>query len=211
MSTCYIRIQEKKKKKQKKVTWIFFSCFVFLFPYKLRLSGIYQWVVSLAQKKTICVWCHGGGQEYVFNYFSLILSLGKIYSLISPQSSLLWSRWQIKSTTWIICVPKNVVSQVWAIYQSPGLLSLWHSDNPSKFSGKDCSLCFGHSSPYSKFQNCQFKVQLSHLKGLIHFLTIVQAFLIMPPGKHTAVFLDNWEVQRMFMCRSSSSKYFLWA
>lgn len=46
-------------------------------------------------------------------------------------------------------------------------------------------------------------------KGLVHFLMIVQTFLIMPIGKHTAVFLEHWEVQRMFMCQSSRSKYLL--
>lgn len=45
-------------------------------------------VVFLAQKRTICVWYHGRGQPCIFNYFRLILSIGEISSLISPQSAL---------------------------------------------------------------------------------------------------------------------------
>lgn len=90
-------------------------------------------VVFLAQKRTICVWYHGRGQPCIFNYFRLILSIGEISSLISPQSALFWNCRHIKSTAWITCVPKNVVSQVWAIYQSPTLFSLWHFDSPSQF------------------------------------------------------------------------------
>lgn len=90
-------------------------------------------VIFLALKRTTCVRCHGRGQPCIFNYFHLILSFGVISSLISPQWSLLWNCRHIKSTTWITCVPKNVVSQVWAIHQSPTLLSLWQFDRPGQF------------------------------------------------------------------------------